>query len=76
MKCWIVQRPVRKRGFTDYKSVVAYFSKGAARGACVPNFDDRVVEGYCLVIEKSVCPEKVWKMKGASKPAKKGKAKK
>lgn len=63
MRVWIVQRPIGKG---EYKNVAAYFTRGAARTACVPNFDDRVVEGCCYAIEKPV----TWHVGGKCKPAK------
>lgn len=43
---WVVLRPVSK---TKLVAKAAYFSKGAARNACVPNYADGIKEAVLLL---------------------------
>lgn len=44
-RCWIVERPL-KGG--KWKKLAAAFSYGAARNSCVPNFKDKITEGFIV----------------------------
>lgn len=44
-RVWIVQRPLRN---DKWKNLVATFSLGAARNACVPNFKDRILDAVIV----------------------------